>query len=104
MNNFSVTNDEVEDAVRWYWSTKSGQEEAQRESERSTRGKRASVLGGKQLDGFATLIEDILVRNGIPDGSIVHDHDAVLPGHFRHAKRWDVAVRTRLRLQLNGGQ
>lgn len=84
---------EVQDAVKWYWSTLSGQAEAQRESEKSTRGRRAEVLGGGQMDGFASLIEDLLVEKvGIPRDSIKHDYHATLPGYFRHEKEWDTAV------------
>ncbi|PSP17932.1 type II site-specific deoxyribonuclease [Halobacteriales archaeon QH_10_67_13] len=83
---------EVQDAVQWYWETLSGQAESQRESEDSTRGRRAEVLGGKQMDGFAGLIEDLLVEAGVPRGSVYHDYHATLPGFFRHEKEWDTAV------------
>lgn len=84
---------EVQDAVQWYWSTLSDQEEEQRESENTARGRRAQVLGGGQMDGFAGLIEDILVDEvGIPRDSIKHDYHATLPGYFRHEKEWDTAV------------
>jgi hypothetical protein len=83
---------EVADAVQWYWETLSGQAESQRESDDSTRGRRAEVLGGKQMDGFAGLIEDILVDAGIPRESVHHDYHATLPGYYRHEKEWDTAV------------
>lgn len=83
---------EVSDAVQWYWETLSGQAETQRESEDSTRGRRAEVLGGMQMDGFAGLIEDIIVDVGVPRDSVKHDYYATLPGFFRHEKEWDTAV------------
>ncbi|PSQ15613.1 type II site-specific deoxyribonuclease [Halobacteriales archaeon QS_8_69_26] len=83
---------EVADAVQWYWETLSGQAEDQRESEDSTRGRRAEVLGGKQMDGFAGLIEDIVVEAGVPRDSVKHDYHATLPGFYRHEKEWDTAV------------
>lgn len=83
---------EISDAVQWYWSTLSGQAEEQRESENSTRGRRAEVLGGGQMDGFAGLVEDILVAAGVPRESVKHDYHATLPGWFRHEKEWDTAV------------
>ncbi len=84
---------EVRDAVRWYWETLSGQAEEQRASENSTRGRRAEVLGGGQMDGFAGLIEDVLVEEGgVPRESVKHDYHATLPGYFRHEKEWDTAV------------
>jgi len=83
---------EVTDAVQWYWETLSGQAETQRESEDSTRGRRAEVLGGKQMDAFAGLIEDIVVEAGVPRDSVKHDYHATLPGFYRHEKEWDTAV------------
>ena len=88
-NNLSA---EVSDAVRWYWETRSGQGKNQRASESKTRGRRAEVLGGKQMDGFAGLVEDLLVEFGVPRASVVHDYHATLPGYYRHEKEWDTAV------------
>lgn len=90
---FDTISMEVSDAVQYYWETRSGQAKEQRESENSTRGRRAEVLGGQQMDSFAGLIEDILVEEaGIPRDSVKHDYHATLPGYFRHEKEWDTAV------------
>lgn len=83
---------ELSDAVQYYWETRSGQGEEQRESEDSTRGRRAEVLGGQQMDSFAGLVEDIIVAAGVPRDSVKHDYHATLPGYFRHEKEWDTAV------------
>lgn len=83
---------EIADAVQWYWETRSGQADDQRESEDSARGRRAEVLGGKQMDGFAGLVEDALVAAGLPRDSVVHDYHATLPGYYRPEKEWDTAV------------
>lgn len=83
---------EIRDAVQWYWETRSGQGDEQRESENSTRGRRAEVLGGGQMDGFAGLVEDILVEAGVPRESVKHDYHATLPGFYRPEKEWDTAV------------
>jgi hypothetical protein len=83
---------EISDAVQWYWETLTGQAKNQRESENKTRGRRAEVLGGKQMDGFAGLVEDVLVEVGVPRDSVRHDYYATLPGYYRHEKEWDTAV------------
>jgi hypothetical protein len=83
---------EASDAVEWYWSTRSDQADEQRESPDSTRGRRAEVLGGRQMDGFAGLIEDVLVDAGVPREDVRHDYHATLPGYYRHEKEWDTAV------------
>jgi len=85
-------NQEVSEAVAYYWSKLSDQRERQRDSELATRGRRAEVLGGKQMDGFASLCEDLLVDAGLPQDSVLHEHDATLPGYYRATKRWDMAV------------
>jgi len=82
----------VTDAVVHYWATLSDQKEAQEKSENTARGRRAQVVGGSQMDGFAGLIEDALVDAGLPRETILHDHDAVLPGYYRATKRWDIAI------------
>lgn len=84
--------EEVSDATMHYWATLSDQESAQEESENTARGRRAQVLGGSQMDGFAGLIEDALVDAGVPRDCVLHDHAAVLPGYYRATKRWDLAV------------
>lgn len=84
--------DEVSDAVEWYWKKLSDQADDQRDSKNTARGRRAQVLGGAQMDGFAGLIEDALVDVGVPRDNVLHDHGAVVPGYFRATKRWDIAV------------
>lgn len=45
------------------------------------------------MDGFAGLIEDILVEEiGISRDSVKHDYYGTLPGYYRHEKEWDTAV------------
>lgn len=83
---------EVEKATRYYWATLSDQEEAQLESENTARGRRSQVVGGSQMDGYAQLIENVLVDAGVPRRAVLHDHDATLPGYYRATKRWDIAV------------
>jgi hypothetical protein len=89
---FETIDREVREAVRWFWATQDSQKEKQLKSQNSTRGRRANVLGGKQMDGFASLIEDVLLTFGVPQVSIVHNYQATLPGYFRHEKEWDTAV------------
>lgn len=83
---------EISDAIQYYWATRSNQAEAQQASDNTTRGQRAEVLGGQQMDSFAGLVEDILVDAGVPRDSIKHDYYATLPGFYRAEKEWDTAV------------
>lgn len=85
--------EEVADAVEYYYETLTNQAEEQRDSDNSTRGRRAEVLGGQQMDGFAGLVEDLLhIEAGVPRDAIKHDYHATLPGFYRHEKEWDTAV------------
>jgi len=83
---------EISDAVQYYWATRSDQAEAQQASDDTTRGQRAEVLGGQQMDSFAGLVEDILVDAGVPRSSVKHDYYAILPGFYRAEKEWDTAI------------
>jgi len=83
---------EISSAVQFYWEARSGQGEEQRASDSTARGRRAEVLGGGQMDGFAGLVEDLLVAEGVPREAVEHDYHATLPGYFRHEKEWDTAV------------
>lgn len=89
---FETIDREVSEAVKWFWATQDTQKAKQQKFANSTRGRRANVLGGKQMDGFASLVEDILLRFGVPQASIVHNYQATLPGYFRSEKEWDTAV------------
>jgi hypothetical protein len=51
------------------------------------------VTGGKNMDGFANLVTDIVKGNGLPKAQI-HRKRALLtlPGYFRPTKLWDLLV------------
>lgn len=78
--------------VRQFWT---GRSSALRVGEeRSQGGERAGVLGGKNMDGFLAMVEELVRRNGLPHADI---HTAsrpllTLPGYFRPTKLWDVLV------------
>lgn len=57
-------------------------------------GERAGVLGGKNLDGFVALVENIVRKNGLPDADVFVSgrSNLTLPGFFRPTKLWDVLV------------
>ena len=79
------------EAVAHYWATLAGQNSKQR-SENADRGRRAAVTGGRQMDGFASLVRDVLADNGVPDASVYTQGKLELPGYFRPTKKWDMLV------------
>jgi hypothetical protein len=80
------------DAVRAFWDTRLRQQEAQQLRGAIDQGLRSSVTGGKQMDGFARIIVELMLRAGVDRSAITLSRGAVLPGYFRSTKQWDVLV------------
>lgn len=81
------------EAVTHFWKSRAKQ--AKRKGKRRDQGARGAVTGGKQLDGFAQLIRDVLLENGVPSDYIKLSTAGTrteLPGYFRPEKKWDVLV------------
>jgi hypothetical protein len=56
-------------------------------------GSRGAVIGGKNMDGFLSLVVGVATFCGLPSGSVLTRKAAVvLPGYFRATKNWDVLV------------
>ncbi|MDP2680435.1 MAG: PaeR7I family type II restriction endonuclease [Rhodoferax sp.] len=80
-------------AIKAFWQTRTKATLKQKTSGKSDQGERAGVTGGKNMDGFANLVKDIVKSNGLPHAQI-HQSRAVLtlPGYFRPTKLWDLLV------------
>jgi len=81
----------VVSAVAHFWRTLEAQMSRQGKSGRRDAGARGAVTGGQQLNGFITLLREMLVESGLPDAAI-HERQAVLPGYFRPTKEWDLLI------------
>ena len=79
-------------AVAHYWTTLETQAARQQGRPDSDRGARSAVTGGKQMDGFCRLIQELLLNNGLQDGHIHLASKLELPGYFRPTKNWDMLV------------
>ena len=81
-------------AVRQFWSIRRSQGTNQgRKTGRRDQGARSAVTGGKQLDGFIALVNDLLVDAGVSDHAIyTRKGQVILPGYFRPTKEWDLIV------------
>ena len=90
----------IQQALSDFWSTREKQITRQKNSDEADRGNRGAVTGGKQLDGFVTLVRDVLVLNGIKEKKIFFDSDLELPGYFRPNKKWDLLVVDRRELVI----
>ena len=80
-------------AVRAFWKSRLSASQKQAASGKSDQGERASVTSGKNMDGFVSLVTDIVRANGLAHADI-HLERAVLtlPGYFRPTKLWDLLV------------
>lgn len=85
-------------AVRYFWNSRSGQMDAQRERGVQDQGTRGSATGGKHLDGFLNLLAELLIEAGVREDYIYLRGKRDLPGYFRPIKEWDLLVVTDGRL------
>ena len=78
-------------AIRRFWTTRMHQAE-KRGSATGTKdaGSRAAVTGGAQMDGFITLVRDLLLEGGLPHAQVFCERALGLPGWYRPEKKWDL--------------
>lgn len=76
-----------------FWGNREKAKQKQIELGTTDQGERAGVTGGKNMDGFISLVVDIVKANGLAHAKI-HQERAVLtlPGYFRPTKLWDLLV------------
>lgn len=83
----------IRQAVRTFWGTREAARRKQVESGKADQGERASVTAGKNMDGFLSIVRQLVVANGLPDAQVrVSRKLLTLPGYFRPTKVWDVVV------------
>jgi hypothetical protein len=80
-------------AIKMFWQSREDAKRKQQESGKSDQGERAGVTGGRNMDGFADLVIDLVKANGLPNAEIHHKRVVLtLPGFFRPTKLWDMLV------------
>ncbi|WP_080435571.1 PaeR7I family type II restriction endonuclease [Burkholderia ubonensis] len=85
------------DAIKEFWESREKARQKQAVSGKIDQGERSGVTGGKNLDGFISLILDLVKANGLAHAEIHQSRALVtLPGFFRPTKLWDLLV-------INGG-
>ena len=91
---FSPNLDErLRTAIQAFWSTRESQ--ATKQGKRSgirDAGSRTAVTGGAQMNGFISVIRDLLEESGISKPVIFTERSVELPGWFRPEKKWDLLV------------
>ena len=79
-------------AAAFYWRMRRRQVMLQKKRGALDAGTRGQVTGGRHLDAFAELIQDVCIRAGFKDSEIFFDRDVPIPGYYRPQKNWDVVV------------
>lgn len=82
----------LREAVIRFWAVRGGQSDRQGGDGDRDRGDRAAVTGGKHLDGFRGLVDDILAAAGVERAKVYWRTKTELPGWFRAEKNWDLVV------------
>lgn len=90
---------QVREAVRAFWGNRDAARRKQVESGKADQGERSSVTAGKNMDGFLSIVQQLVRANGLPDAEVrVARKLLTLPGYFRPTKVWDVVVIHEMRL------
>ncbi|MDP1594589.1 MAG: PaeR7I family type II restriction endonuclease [Gallionella sp.] len=80
-------------AICEFWKSRDDAGKKQAATGKSDQGERASVTSGKNMDGFVSLVTEIVRANGLAHAEIHLERAALtLPGYFRPTKLWDLLV------------
>ena len=82
----------VASAAAFYWKTRRQQAASQKKRGVKDAGSRGQVTGGRHLDGFARLIQEICIKAGFTKAEVSFDRAVPVPGYYRPQKNWDVVV------------
>lgn len=80
-------------AIQQFWLTRETQ--AQKQGGLSglrDAGARTAVTGGRQMDGFISLVRDFLCENGLASADVHCEKRLELPGWYRPEKKWDLLI------------
>lgn len=80
-------------AVKAFWANRDAARQRQIDAGTVDQGERAGVTAGKNMDGFLTLVADLVHANGLKDATILSSGRVLtLPGFFRPTKLWDIVI------------
>lgn len=97
--NLANYEDSAREAIKAFWGNREKAILKQAELGSMDRGGRAGVTAGKNMDGFVTLVNELVKANGLEHAQICQQRALLtLPGYFRPTKLWDLLVLNRDRL------
>lgn len=81
------------EAVQAFWGNREKARQKQIEAGKVDAGERSGVTAGKNMDGFISLIIDLVNANGLSH-AVIHQKRRLLtlPGFFRPTKLWDLVI------------
>ena len=80
-------------AIRLFWSTRKKQARTQGGiAGKKDQGGRSAVTGDAQMNGFISLIKELLLDAGLPEATVFSKKRIELPGYFRPEKQWDLII------------
>ncbi len=90
LSNFDI---KAKEATKAFWGNREKARQKQLETGIIDQGERAGVTAGKNMDGFADLMIDLIKDNGLASAEIHLEKSILtLPGFFRPSKLWDILV------------
>ncbi|HUD02494.1 MAG TPA: PaeR7I family type II restriction endonuclease [Candidatus Paceibacterota bacterium] len=91
--NLAQYEDGAKRAVKLFWGNRATATQQQLASGAVDHGTRGAVTAGKNMDGFASLMAELVKANGLTNATVIHGGRLVtLPGFFRPTKQWDLLV------------
>ena len=86
-------------AVKAFWKNRKTASKNQEKRGKTDHGERAGVTAGKNMNGFLSLVKDVVRLNGLKHAEICLNRKVLtLPGFFRPTKLWDMLVMNEGRL------
>ena len=80
-------------AVKQFWSTRDVQAKKQGGTSGSKdAGARSAVTGGAQMNGFISLVRDLLCESGLRKAHVYCEKYVEIPGWYRPEKKWDLLI------------
>lgn len=87
------------EAIKAFWGNRDAALRKQLELGKTDAGKRGAVTAGNTLDGFRSMILELVRANGLGHAKVLTDKGlVVLPGFFRPTKQWDTLIMSQGRL------
>lgn len=81
-------NRRVSEAVKAYWKVRAKQHVSRKAGDT---GSRSEVTGGKHLNAFIKIFEDVAKAAGYGNASATSE-SVIVPGYYRPTKKWDLAI------------